>query len=91
VLYEAHVKGMSRQHPGVPEVLRGTYAGLATPAMIEHFQRLGVTAINLLPVHHFLDEQTSGSTKGLSITGATTRSPSLLPNRATQRGSAASR
>ena len=57
VLYEAHVKGMSRQHPGVPEVLRGTYAGLATPAMIEHFQRLGVTAINLLPVHYFLDEQ----------------------------------
>lgn len=57
VLYEAHVKGMSRQHPGVPEVLRGSYAGLATPALIEHFQRLGVTAINLLPIHHFLDEQ----------------------------------
>jgi glycogen debranching enzyme GlgX len=57
VLYEAHVKGMSRQHPGVPEVLRGTYAGLAAPAMIEHFRRLGVTAISLLPVHHFLDEQ----------------------------------
>ncbi|MEF8768091.1 glycogen debranching protein GlgX [Candidatus Accumulibacter contiguus] len=57
VLYEAHVKGSSRQHPGVPEVLRGTYAGLATPAMIEHFQRLGVTAINLLPVCHFLDER----------------------------------
>jgi len=57
VLYEAHVKGMSRQHPGVPEVLRGSYAGLATPAMIEHFLRLGVTAINLLPIHYFLDEQ----------------------------------
>ncbi|KFB75670.1 glycogen debranching protein GlgX [Candidatus Accumulibacter cognatus] len=57
VLYEAHVKGCSRQHPGIPEVLRGTYAGLATPAMIEHFQRLGVTAINLLPVCHFLDEK----------------------------------
>ncbi|MCM8614246.1 glycogen debranching protein GlgX [Accumulibacter sp.] len=57
VLYEAHVKGMSRQHPGVPEVLRGSYAGLATPALIQHFQRLGVTAINLLPIHQFLDEQ----------------------------------
>ena len=57
VLYEAHVKGMTRQHPGVPEVLRGTYAGLAAPAMIEHFHRLGVTALSLLPVHHFLDEQ----------------------------------
>ena len=57
VLYEAHVKGSSRQHPGVPEALRGTYAGLATSAMIEHFQRLGVTAINLLPVCHFLDER----------------------------------
>lgn len=57
VLYEAHVKGSTRQHPGVPELLRGTYAGLATPAMIEHFLRLGVTAINLLPVCHFLDER----------------------------------
>jgi len=57
VLYEAHVKGMSREHPGVPEALRGSYAGLATPAMIGHFQRLGVTAVNLLPIHHFLDEQ----------------------------------
>jgi glycogen debranching enzyme GlgX len=57
VLYEVHVKGASRQHPGVPEALRGTYAGLAAPAMIEHYHRLGVTALNLLPVHHFLDEQ----------------------------------
>ncbi len=57
VLYETHVKGVSRQHPGVPEVLRGSYAGLAAPAMIEHFQRLGVTALSLLPVHYFLDEQ----------------------------------
>ncbi|MEF8701848.1 MAG: glycogen debranching protein GlgX [Candidatus Accumulibacter sp. UW26] len=57
VLYEVHVKGASRQHPGVPEVLRGTYAGLAAPAMIEHYRRLGVTAVNLLPVHHFLDER----------------------------------
>jgi len=57
VLYEVHVKGISCQHPGVPEALRGTYAGLAAPAMIEHYRRLGVTALSLLPVHHFLDEQ----------------------------------
>ncbi|WP_313950751.1 glycogen debranching protein GlgX [Accumulibacter sp.] len=57
VLHEVHVKGVSRQHPEVPETLRGTYAGLASPAMIAHFQRLGVTALSLLPVHHFLDEQ----------------------------------
>ncbi len=57
VLYEVHVKGVSRRHPEVPEALRGTYAGLASPAMIDHFRRLGVTALSLLPVHHFLDEQ----------------------------------
>ena len=57
ILHEVHVKGVSRQHPDVPEPLRGTYAGLASPAMIAHFQRLGVTALSLLPVHHFLDEQ----------------------------------
>lgn len=57
VLYEVHVKGATRLHPGVPEALRGSYAGLAAPAMIEHFQRLGVTAVNLLPVQHFLDEE----------------------------------
>jgi glycogen debranching enzyme GlgX len=57
VLHEVHVKGISQQHPDVPEKLRGTYAGLASPAMIAHFQRLGVTAVSLLPVHHFLDEQ----------------------------------
>jgi len=57
VVLEVHVKGVSRQHPDVPEALRGSYAGLASPAMIAHFQRLGVTALSLLPVHHFLDEQ----------------------------------
>ncbi len=57
VLYEIHVKGATRQHPGVPEVLRGTYAGLASHAMIEHLKHLGITAVNLLPVHCFLDEE----------------------------------
>ena len=57
VLYELHVKGATRLHSGVPEALRGSYAGLATPAMLAHYKRLGVTAINLLPVHGFLDEK----------------------------------
>ena len=52
VIYEAHVKGMTMLHPDVPPALRGTYAGLAEPAVIAHLQRLGVTAIELMPVHH---------------------------------------
>jgi glycogen operon protein len=57
VIYEAHVKGLTRLHPDVPEPLRGTYAGLASPAMIEHLRRLGVTAVELLPVHSHVDER----------------------------------
>ncbi|UVJ40339.1 glycogen debranching protein GlgX [Arthrobacter sp. CJ23] len=56
VLYEAHVRGQSMLHPGIPEHLRGTYAGMAHPAMIKHLSELGVTAIQLLPVHFHLDE-----------------------------------
>jgi isoamylase len=56
VIYEAHVKGISMRHPDVPEELRGTYAGLAHPAVVEHLVALGVTAVELLPVHHFVDE-----------------------------------
>jgi glycogen operon protein len=56
VIYEAHVKGLTRRHPGVPEELRGTYAGVAHPAVIEHLQNLGVTAIELMPVHHFAND-----------------------------------
>ena len=56
VIYEAHVKGFTKRMPGVPEELRGTYAGLAHPAAIEHLKKLGVTAIELLPVHHFLHD-----------------------------------
>ena len=52
VIYEAHVKGFTQRHPEVPEALRGTYAGLAHPAAIEHLVRLGVTAIELMPVHY---------------------------------------
>jgi len=57
VLYEAHVKGLTMRHPGVPQALRGTYAGLASDAAIEHLLRLGVTAVSLLPVQQRLDEQ----------------------------------
>ncbi|HVL35705.1 MAG TPA: glycogen debranching protein GlgX [Burkholderiales bacterium] len=57
VLYELHVKGFTRLHPGVPEQLRGTYAALATAPVLEHLQRLGVTAVQLLPVHAFVDER----------------------------------
>ena len=56
VVYEMHVKGFTARHPGVPEHLRGTYAGLAHPAALEHLLELGVTAVELLPVHHFVSE-----------------------------------
>ena len=54
VIYEVHVKGFTARHPGVPEALQGTYAGLASPAAVDHLVRLGVTAVELLPVHHFV-------------------------------------
>ncbi|GAC1516835.1 MAG: glycogen debranching protein GlgX [Gemmatimonadaceae bacterium] len=54
VIYECHVKGMTVQHPDVPEKLRGTYLGLCSDAMLDHFLSLGVTAIELLPVHQFV-------------------------------------
>ncbi len=57
VLYELHVKGFTKTHPGVPEALRGSYAGLASDAAIAHLRRLGVTAVDLLPVHQHIDEQ----------------------------------
>ncbi|MDJ0770013.1 MAG: glycogen debranching protein GlgX [Ilumatobacter sp.] len=56
VIYEAHVKGMTMRHPGVPDELRGTYSGIAHPAVIEHLVDLGVTAIELMPVHQFVHD-----------------------------------
>jgi glycogen operon protein len=57
ILYEAHVKGFTMRHPGVPEALRGTYAGLASEAAVAHLVRLGVTAIELLPLHEMASER----------------------------------
>ncbi|NUS88885.1 MAG: glycogen debranching protein GlgX [Streptomyces sp.] len=56
VIYELHVRGFTKRHPAIPPELRGTYAGLAHPAAIEHLTRLGVTAVELLPVHQFAHE-----------------------------------
>ncbi|MCL4202799.1 MAG: glycogen debranching protein GlgX [Pirellulaceae bacterium] len=57
VIYEAHVKGFSQLHPDIPEKMRGTYAGLASEAAIEHFKRLGINAVELMPVHHRVDDR----------------------------------
>jgi len=57
IIYELHVKGFTRLHPDVPEALRGTYAGLCTEAAIGHLRSLGVTAVELMPVHHHTDER----------------------------------
>ena len=58
VIYEAHVKGLTMLHPDVPRHLRGTYLGVASDAVIDHLLSLGVTAVELLPVHHFVDDRT---------------------------------
>jgi isoamylase len=56
VIYEAHVKGMTIQHPDIPDDVRGTYSGLAHPAMIRYLKGLGVTAVELMPVHQFVHD-----------------------------------
>lgn len=56
IIYEGHLKGLSKRHPDVPAALHGTYAGLGHPAMIEHLHSLGITTVELLPVHQFMSE-----------------------------------
>jgi glycogen operon protein len=56
LIYELHVKGFTKRHPDVPENLRGGYLGLVSDAAIDHFRGLGITAVELLPVHHYVDE-----------------------------------
>jgi len=58
VIYEAHVKGLTQLHPAIPESMRGTYAAIAHPAIIEHLKRVGITAIELMPVHQFVHDST---------------------------------
>ena len=65
VIYEAHVKGLTQTHPDIPENIRGTYAAVAHPVIIEHLKSLGVNAIELMPVHHFVNDSTLVE-KGLS-------------------------
>jgi len=57
VVYEVHVKGFTKRHPGIPENLRGTYAGLASPPAIQYFKSLGITAVELMPIHQFVHSQ----------------------------------
>jgi len=57
VIYEAHVKGLTELHPDVPQPIRGTYEALAHPAVIEHLLKIGVTAVELLPIHAFVDDR----------------------------------
>lgn len=56
VIYEAHVKGLTKLHPGIPQAIRGTWSALGHPVMISYFKRLGITALELLPVMHFASE-----------------------------------
>jgi glycogen operon protein len=65
VIYEAHVKGLTINHHAIPEQLRGTYAGLAHPVMIDHLRALGITAVELMPVHQFITDHYL-SRRGLS-------------------------
>src|SRR4051812_35779080 len=58
VVYETHVKGFTRTHPEIPEDIRGSYAGMSHPAAVKYLQRLGITAIELLPVHQFVQDST---------------------------------
>jgi glycogen operon protein len=56
IIYEAHVKGLTRLHPDIPEEIRGTYAAIAHPVTIQYLKDLGITAIELMPVHHFVND-----------------------------------
>ncbi|HEY1165362.1 MAG TPA: glycogen debranching protein GlgX [Chitinophaga sp.] len=57
IIYETHVKGFTKLHPGIPEELRGTYKGMAHPATIQYLKDLGITALELMPVHHFITDK----------------------------------
>ena len=65
IIYETHVRGFTKLHPEIPEELRGTYAGLAHPVAIQYLQQLGITSVELMPVHHFLSSPGFLVNKGL--------------------------
>lgn len=56
IIYETHVRGFTKLHPDIPEELRGTYGGIAHPATIEYLKNLGITSVELMPIHHFVDD-----------------------------------
>jgi len=68
IIYEAHVKGFTVRHPDIPEALRGTFAGLGHPAAIEYLVKLGVTAVELMPVHQFVHGGTTRKPDGTEMT-----------------------
>ena len=74
IIYEAHVKGLTQKREDVPPGLRGTYGGLSSPAMIDHLKRLGVTTIELLPIHGFVDDRTLVEKKLVNYWGYNTLS-----------------
>ena len=80
-IYELHVKGFTELHDRIPEELRGTYAGLGHPVVTGYLQELGVTAVELLPIHQFVSEAPLGG-PGSATTGDTTRSDSSRPHSA---------
>lgn len=90
VIYEAHVRGLTRLLPGLPEHLRGTYAGLAHPYTISHLKRLGITALELLPVHAKMAEPAL-TARERTTTGGTTPSPSSPRSPPTRRRTRAPR
>lgn len=66
IIYEVHLKGFTQQHPKVPKTIRGTYAGLGHPAAIKHLKSIGITAVELMPIHHFHSAPGYLASKGLS-------------------------
>jgi isoamylase len=78
IFYETHVKGFTQLHPAVPQNLRGTFAGLGRQEIVDYIKSLGVSAVELLPIHSFVNDSYLLD-KGLTTTGATIRSASSLP------------
>ena len=85
IIYEAHVKGLTQKREDVPPGLRGTYGGLSSPAMVDHLKRLGVTTIELLPVHGLIDDRDAGREEAVELLGLQHASPSSRRSRATRR------